>query len=372
MKKLIFTHFLIDTLKFFILMCLSLSLIVWVIQAVNYLDFITEDGHGLYVYFLYTIHNLPKIIHKILPFVFFISLFYQINKYELKNELMIFWSIGINKSEFTKVILSYSLIFMVVQIILGSYISPLSQDKARDYIRNSDIDFFPSLFQEGKFIDTVKNLTIFISTENPIGALNNIFLKEKINSTKSRVIYAKKGFLNTSGNTKYLELFNGKIINNDEENINSFTFDKLNFDLMKYTSKSISFPKTQELSSYILIKCLIYNSKGIKLDSKIINCNNDIIKNVREEIFSRFYKPIYIPLLSLLTCFIFFISKESKKFSFYRSIIFLIGIFVIVISEVSLTYSVNSNFGMYSFIAFPLLSILILYTLILKKIKNIK
>ena len=85
------------------------------------------------------------------------------------------------------------------------------------------------------------------------------------------------------------------------------------------------------------------------MDSKIINCNNDIIKNVREEIFSRFYKPIYIPLLSLLTCFIFFISKESKKFSFYRSIIFLIGILVIVISEVSLTYSVNSNFGMYSF-----------------------
>ena len=372
MKKLIFTHFLIDTLKFFILMCLSLSLIVWVIQAVNYLDFITEDGHGLYVYFLYTIHNLPKIIHRILPFVFFISLFYQINKYELKNELMIFWSIGINKSEFTKVILSYSLIFMVVQIILGSYISPLSQDKARDYIRNSDIDFFPSLFQEGKFIDTVKNLTIFISSENPIGVLNNIFLKENINSTKTRVTYAKKGFLNTNGNTKYLELFNGKIINNDKDNINSFTFDKLNFDLMKYTSKSISFPKTQELSSYILIKCLIYNSKGIKLDSKIMTCNNNIIKNVREEIFSRFYKPIYIPLLSLLTCFIFFISKESKKFSFYRSIIFLIGILVIVISEVSLTYSVNSNSGMYSFIAFPLLSILILYTLILKKIKNIK
>ena len=353
-------------------MSLSLGLIVWVIQAINYLDFMTEDGHGFYVYFSYTLYNFPKIIHRILPFVFFVSLFYQINKYELKNELIVFWTAGISKLLFIKTVFSFSLIFFIIQIIIGAYISPIGQDKARDFIRNSNIDFFPSLFQEGKFIDTVKNLTIFISTENPIGALNNIFLKEKINSTKSRVIYAKKGFLNTSGNTKYLELFNGKIINNDEENINSFTFDKLNFDLMKYTSKSISFPKTQELSSYILIKCLIYNSKGIKLDSKIINCNNDIIKNVREEIFSRFYKPIYIPLLSLLTCFIFFISKESKKFSFYRSIIFLIGILVIVISEVSLTYSVNSNFGMYSFIAFPLLSILILYTLILKKIKNIK
>ena len=54
MKKLLFAHFLKDTFFFFILMTLTLGLIVWVIQAVNYLDFITEDGHGFFVYFSYT------------------------------------------------------------------------------------------------------------------------------------------------------------------------------------------------------------------------------------------------------------------------------------------------------------------------------
>ena len=83
MKKLLFIHFFKDTLKFFIIVTLSLSLIVWVIQAVGFLDFVTEDGHSLYIYFLYTIHNFPKIIHRIMPFVFFISLFYQLNQYEL-------------------------------------------------------------------------------------------------------------------------------------------------------------------------------------------------------------------------------------------------------------------------------------------------
>ena len=372
MKKLIFAHFLIDTLKFFILMCFSLSLIVWVIQAVNYLDFVTEDGHSLYVYFFYTIHNFPKIIHRVLPFVFFISLFYQINRYELKNELMIFWSIGINKSEFIRIIFTYSLIFMLVQIILGSFISPLSQDKARSYIRNSNIDFFPSLFQEGQFIDTVKNLTIFISSENPAGTYNNIFLKEKIDLKKSKVVFAKKGFLNSEGSIKYLELFNGNIININGNKTNSFSFEKLNFDLMKYTSKSVSFPKIQELSSYLLIECLIYNFKGIQLISRIMTCDNNINKDVKEEIFSRFYKPIYIPLLSLLTCFIFLVSKENKKFSFNRFVVFFVGVLVVVISEVSLRYSINSNLGMYFFIVFPLLSILALYTFMLKKIKNIK
>ncbi len=370
MKKLLFSHFLKDTLKFFTLMCLSLSLIVWVIQAVNYLDFVTEDGHSLYVYFLFTVHNFPKIIHRILPFVFFISLFYQINRYELKNELIIFWSIGISKSYFVKIILIFSLFFLIIQTILGGYISPMSQDKARDYIRNSNIDFFPSLLQEGKFIDTVQNLTIFILSEEPYGTYNNIFLKENFNPTKSKVVYAKNGSLKVDGKKKYLELFDGQIINKDENKVNHFSFSKIDFDLTQYTSKSISFPKIQELNSYLLIKCLKYNAKGIKLESKVLSCNNKITKNIKEEIFKRFYKPIYIPLLSLLACLIFFTSKENGKFSFNRSAIFFIGILTIVISEVSLRYSIESIVGMYFFFIFPLLAILCLYIYLLTKSKK--
>ena len=37
-----------------------MGLIVWTIQAINYFDFVSEDGHGLKVYFLYTLLNFPK------------------------------------------------------------------------------------------------------------------------------------------------------------------------------------------------------------------------------------------------------------------------------------------------------------------------
>ena len=129
MKKLLFIHFLKDTLFFFLLMSLSLGLIVWVIQAVNYLDFMTEDGHSFYVYFSYSVYNFPKIIHRILPFIFFVSLFYQINRYELKNELIIFWTSGVSRLQFVRVILSFSIFFFIFQIILGAYISPLNNSR---------------------------------------------------------------------------------------------------------------------------------------------------------------------------------------------------------------------------------------------------
>ena len=100
MKKLLYQKFISDTFKLFLIIAITIGLIVWVVQAVGFLDFVTEDGHGLMVYFSYTLLNFPKIIHRILPFVFFISLFYQIYQYEIKNELVIFWNFGIKKINF--------------------------------------------------------------------------------------------------------------------------------------------------------------------------------------------------------------------------------------------------------------------------------
>jgi lipopolysaccharide export system permease protein len=365
MKKLLFIQFLKDTLFFFLLMSLSLGLIVWVIQAVKYLDFITEDGHSFSVYFSYTLFNFPKIIHRILPFIFFVSLFYQINRYELKNELIIFWTAGISKFQFIKVIMSFSLIFVIFQIIIGAYLSPISQDKARNFIRNSNIDFFPSLFQEGKFIDVVKNLTIFIESEKPKGVFNNIFLKEfdKKNTSISRVIYAKRGFIKELRDKKYLELSDGSVVNIGDSKSNNFSFDKIDFNLTQYGSKSTSYPKIQELSSRLLLKCLNYynQDKTNQFKNKFLSCEKGSIKNIKEEIFKRFYKPIYLLLLSLIACLIFFISKENKKFTFYRYIIFFVGITTIIISEMFLRYSSNNIFGKYLFITFPVFSILSLY-----------
>ena len=89
-----------DTEFFFFRNSNTLSVIVWTIQAVNYLDFVTEDGHGLEIYFKYTLLNLPKIISKIMPLIFFLTIFHTLNKYEDNNELKIFWINGIDKKTF--------------------------------------------------------------------------------------------------------------------------------------------------------------------------------------------------------------------------------------------------------------------------------
>jgi lipopolysaccharide export system permease protein len=379
MKKLLYQKFLIDNLKIFTIISLSIGLIVWVIQAVGFLDFITEDGHGLLVYFYYTALNFPKIIHRIFPFVFFISLFYQIYQYEMRNELLIFWTHGVNKMNFVNTIVSYSILILVIQIFLGGTISPISQDKARSYIRNSNVDFFPSLIKEGKFIDTVSKLTIFIESKDSAGRYQNIFLNDALNSskgikgTKSQMIYAKNGILLDNGSYRYLELYNGRVVNRDGDKITNFKFQKINFDLSGYDSVTTTYPKIQEASSKDLFKCLYYNYKNKMQDFRAdyLRCTNDSFKNIRQEFLKRFYKPIYIPLLALASCILVISSKESIHYNKFRIFLFIIIFLLIVISEISLRYSSATEMGLYFFYLFPILSFVFIYIYLFKKLNKI-
>ena len=73
MKKIIFRKFLFDCLAFFIISLISTSVIIWVFQAVNYMDIIIDDGRDYLVYLNYSLLNFPKIFSKILPFALYVS-----------------------------------------------------------------------------------------------------------------------------------------------------------------------------------------------------------------------------------------------------------------------------------------------------------
>ena len=72
MKKILFRKFLKDFISFFLIALLTSSLIIWVFQAVNYLDIIIEDGRDYDIYFYYSLLNFPKIISKLFSFVLFL------------------------------------------------------------------------------------------------------------------------------------------------------------------------------------------------------------------------------------------------------------------------------------------------------------
>ena len=329
MKKVIFDKLFTDIIVFFLICSITLTSIVWILQAVNFLDIVSEDGHGLLTYFSYTSLNIPKIFNKLMLLSIFLSIFYIFSNYEEKNQLVIFWINGISKTKFLNRIILFSILFLLISLSISYYVVPYTQNKARSFIRSSNLDFFPSLIKPRKFIDTVENFTIFLDNKNNQN-INKILIKDSSKNSNSQLIISKSGNIINNENNKFLQLEKGIIINFSNNNLTSFNFEKTNIDLSQYQTKTTIAPKIQEIKSQIIIKCisLLLKDKNTNINISNLSCNNSFYKNLIQELYKRTILPFYIPLLFIIATFLILKSKNNLNYKFFKIKIFFIRNFI--------------------------------------------
>ncbi len=372
MNKLIFRKFSLDIVNFFLVSSFSITFIIWIIQAVNFLDLVSDDGHSLDVYFYFVSLNLPKIFSKTIIFVFFISIFYVINKYNKSNELIVFWNNGIKKIYFINFILKFSIIFLILQLTLNIFVVPKSQELARVFIKESNIDFLPKLISEKKFINVVKNLTIFVEEYKNDGLLGKIYINEKIDKKKSKIIVAEKGKIIKIENEYFLKLYNGGITNLNEEKTFSLNFSETDYDLSNFNTKTVTHPKMQELESTFIFNCFLdfffnknLNKKNLTYTSEKQLCEDRKLKSVSEELYKRFILPFYTLIISLIAASLIIEPKSKYFYKFHKTNIFLIGTFIIILSQLSLKFFLNSISLAYIILLLPIILVIVYYIILL-------
>ena len=378
MKKILFRKLLFDCLIFFSITLISASIIIWVFQAVNYLDIMVEDGRDYLVYINYSLLNFPKIITRIFPFALFFSFSYVLSKYELNNELMILWNFGINKIQLINFFLIFSFFLMIFQILLTSYFVPKSQNISRQLLKSSNVDFFESFIKPKKFNDNIQGLTIYSDEKDDQGNLKNIYLKKETGGGSFQITYSKSGYFKTIGESKILILNNGETINSINNKLSNFNFTQSELSLAQLDSNIIKVDKIQETSTSDLLECLERYldfsslSKKIKSTKKIQNCTIENLDNIYKEIYKRFIIPFYIPILILISTCLIIYSKESINYSRYRILIFLIGLSIIIFSETTLKFVQNTFLLNMKLVVIPLAIFVTLYLVILLKTQKNK
>jgi len=368
MKKIIFLELANNCAKFFLITLLTISVIIWVLQSVNYLDYVVEDGHGFLVYFNYTIFSFPKIFSRIFPFAIFLAFSYIFLKYEDKNELVIFWNFGIQKINFIKFFIKYSLFFVFLSLLLNSIIVPYTQDKARSFIRSSDLDFFGSILKPKKFIDIVENLTIYFDEESKNGTMKNVLIKENIKKNNSRMIFAKLGVFEKRGNKKVLVLYDGTTTNFLNGKLSEFQFSKTDFNITNFSSRTVKQKKIQENSTKELIECL-FAIKELKKNLTITNCTPQGLENIYIELYKRLIKPLYITFLITISLLFILKSKTDPLFRSEKIKIYSLGFMSILFIESSSKF-INLNL-IQNFILsiMPIILVFFTYWYFLKRLK---
>ena len=369
----IYKHFFRELSKYFFIVLFTFTIIVWTVQAVNFLDLIVDDGHAVSVYLNYSILNVSKILTKFIPLSFLLALFLTILKFEEESEFMILWTSGLNKMKVVHFFFKVAILVTFIQLLFASVINPTVLNYSRTLIKSSNLDFISSIIKTNQFNDAVEGLTIYVQEKDKNGLMKNIFIRddnqilkgfENSNDSSNMTIFAESGKIDKE-NVNYLSLENGVIqTENKDKEIQSINFKKTKLLLQGMRTKTIQQPKIQETSSVILIKCMLNTNSEIFL----LNCPKTKSKiDALSEINRRFGMPLYMPSIALLCSFLLISRKDSKRRGIYKYFYFILAFISLILAEILVRYSGKSYTYAYLYYLIPIISLPALYLILFKK-----
>lgn len=374
MKKIIFRKLLSDWIVFFLITLFISSVIIWIVQAINFLDLVLE-GRDYWIYIYFSLLNFPKILTKIIPFILFFSLFYILVRNEEKNELSIFWYHGVKKINVINFFFKISLLLFLIQIFLSTYIVPYSLNKGRLLLKNSNINYFESFIKSKKFNDTLKGLTLYSENQDPNGDLHNLYIK-KDNDNEFQITYAKKGIFKIINNIPILVLFDGETISTNNNQITNFSFSKSDLILKNHDINATTYTKNQEILTKNLLMCLnkIYELNFFKKKAENFNqenCSESNKVNLLIEFYKRLIMPLYIPILSIVPFILIISSKVNSNYFKIKILTFLIGLSIVIFSETTTKLISVNIIKNIQILIIPLFLLIIFYSIFFLNFRNL-
>jgi lipopolysaccharide export system permease protein len=187
--KYIARHLIHSTL----LITFSLTSIVWLTQALRFIDFIVNQGVSIMVFLKLTILLIPSLVLMILPAALFCSVLFVYNKLKADSELIVMQASGLSRWRLTIPALQVAAGVAVLAYCIAFYLQPASYGKFRDmqsFLRNNYVSI---LLQEGVFSNPVEGLTVFIRERDKDGTLHGILVHDNRNQQAPITMMAESG-----------------------------------------------------------------------------------------------------------------------------------------------------------------------------------
>ena len=371
LQNKIYQNYIIEILKSFFVILFSFSIIAWTVKAVNFLDLIVESGYSIFTYLSYSLLSLTGVLTKFIPLSFLVTIVFFISKQIEEKEFTILWSAGVKKIHIVNLLLFSSLIILIFYLIFSTLITPYTLNQSRKLLSDkNEISIFPIL-KENQFIDAYKGVTLIVSKKIK-NEVQNIFIYDNSNNFKSlQSNNAKNESLNIIAQKGIAEkdqliLLNGQLITTLSDNINNskiVKFDQMNLNLGSIENNIIKKPKIQETSTMQLISCFTN-----KFDKNIF-CNEKSKQEVIPTLNRRIVLPIYIPIISLISCLLLANTKKNNLM-LNKITIFLLSFFTLLFAELFIRYTGVNFLLNYLFIFFPFLLLPVMYLILIQKFKK--
>jgi len=217
-----------------LLIVFSLTSIVWLAQALRFIDFIVNQGVSLAVFFTLTALLVPGLLLLILPVGMLLATVFVYNRLHGDSELIVLEAAGVSKWRLARPAMLVGLTAVMIGYGLSLYLLPVSFGKFRDmqnFLRNNYVSI---LLQEGVFNSPVEGLTVFVHTRDPGGTLRGILVHDSREAAASVTMMADEARLFETPQGPRFLLINGNRQEMRAGKLSLLNFERYALDLTLY------------------------------------------------------------------------------------------------------------------------------------------
>jgi lipopolysaccharide export system permease protein len=230
----------------FVMVLVSVTMLMWVTQALRSIDLITNQDQSLFVFIGITALIIPLLLQLIAPIALMIAVAHTLNKLGNDSELIVMNAAGMPPGHIFRPFLAVGLCVSVLVAVLATYLSPKCLRELRLWSTQVRTEIITNGLQAGRFLVLDGDLTLHIRERLPNGRLVGIMIDDQRDRNERTTTLAEHGDVLVNERGVFLVLEKGAVQHQEigKRDPTIVRFEQHAFDLSRLTTspEGIRFP----------------------------------------------------------------------------------------------------------------------------------
>ena len=224
----------------FLLVAGSLTLLVWITQALREIDLITSQSQTIFVFFGITAMLIPMLLLVTAPVALVVALVFTLRQLNQDSELTALTAASVSPWRLFRPFLLVALVVVVIVAVISAYLAPLGMRELRNSMTRVRADVLTNIVQPGHFFQVGRGLIIQIRERRLDGGLVDVFVDDQRDADERTTLMAERGEILKTDTGVFLLLQNGSIQRQEsrQRDPTIVVFDRYAFDLSQFASNN--------------------------------------------------------------------------------------------------------------------------------------
>lgn len=223
------------------LVTVSLTSIIWLTQALRFIDFIVHRGISFVGFLELTLLLIPSLMLFILPFALLITVIYVYYRLMMDSELLVLSGAGLSRFQVAAPAMNVALGITALSYLISLYLLPVSYHEFKNMQVFMRDNYATLLLQEDVFNNPVDGLTVYIHDRDKDGTMRGIVVHDSRDEGKPPVtMMAEEGRLEQTAQGPRFLMIKGNRQQVEKGRLSYLDFDQYTLDLSFYNGGGVN------------------------------------------------------------------------------------------------------------------------------------